>query len=361
MEEKAFLEEEYGFAIHGLRDTGAGKVLETDQGLFYLYAAPASYKYKSKLVERVRQELDQQQEVGMLKLVRNRTGHRHVTFDEQMYYLYRGVREAKLEDPHFACGQSLAHFHQATSSFTKDKVFFPYSSLGSWPSMWGRKLRQYNHYRDEMDEMRTELTVLDEYLLTSYTYVHQIGETAVRYLHECEYDKVVKQTAGFGKVAYQNFDHGYLRWNEQNLRLLGGEWNWVLDMRARDIGQWLKAESRRNGWQDEKAIRFLDGYNSVSPLLEAEYAVIFALMLYPGRFLKLVESYQQLPPEERQEVDGEAWYTQLEDELEQMEVALRRYPQVVAQQYGASIPKIEWLWRQNDEKTDGAGNEADRG
>ena len=359
MEEKAFLEEEYGFTIRGQQETGAGKVLETDQGLFYLYTAPANYKYKSKMIERIRQHLGQHQEVGMLKLVQNRTGHRYVIFEDQMYYLYRGVREATLQDPYFAHGESLAHFHQATSSFTKDKIPFTHSALGSWPSMWGRRLRQYNTYRDELDEGNTELTSLDVYLLTSFTYVHQLGETAVQYLRACEYDKVVKQTSGFGKVAYQNFDEGYVRWNEQNIRLLGGEWNWVLDMRARDIGQWLKAESRRNGWRDEAAIRFLDGYNSVSPILEAEYAVIFAQMLYPGRFLKLVESYHQLPDEERQEVDGESWYAYLENELVQMEVALRRYPQVIAQQYGASIPQIDWLWRNDDEKAGGSGNEAD--
>ncbi|WP_421617469.1 hypothetical protein ACAF76_003645 [Brevibacillus sp. TJ4] len=360
MEEKAFLEEEYGFAIHGQRDTGAGKVLETDQGLFYLYTAPANYKYKSKMVERIRQHLSQQPELGLLKLVQNRTGHPHVILEGQLYYVYRGVREANLQDPYFACGESLAHFHQATTSLARDKVQFAHSSLGNWPSMWGRRLREYNTYRDELDEGEAELTSLDEYLLTSYTYVHQLGETAIQYLQACEYDKVVKQTSGFGKVAYQNFDAGYIRWNEQNARLVGGEYNWVFDMRARDIGQWLKAESKRNGWQDEAAIRFLDGYNSVSPILEAEYAVIYALMLFPGRFLRLVESYQQLPDEERHEVDGPSWQAFLDNDLLQMEAALRRYPQVVAQQYGATLPQIDWLWRYEDEKAESSDHEEDR-
>jgi hypothetical protein len=227
--------------------------------------------------------------------------------------------------------------------------------------MWGRRLRQYDYCLDELEKAWTELTAMDHYLLTSYTYVHQLGETALRYLHEAGYEQMVRQTAQFGRVAFQSFGQGYFRWNEQMRPLLGGEWNWVLDMRARDIGQWLKAESRRNGWRDEEAIRFLDGYNSVSPLLEREYAVIYALLLYPGRFLKLVETYQQLPPEERQEVDGEAWQAQLEAEMERMEVALRRYPQAIMQQYGVSIPQIDWLWRYEDEKTESAGNEKNRG
>lgn len=358
MEEKEFLEEEYGFVIHGSRESGAGYVLETDQGLFYLFTAPAGYKYKSKMIQRVRKHISQQQEIGMLKLVKTVGGYTHTFHDEQLYYLYRGVRELELEDPHYACGQSLARFHQATASFTGDKIFLPYTSLGSWPSMWRRKLRRYNEYRDELDDVRAELTAMDEYLLTCYTYVHQLGETAVQYLYAADYDKVVKETAQFGKVAYQNFDQGFMLWNEKKSRLVGGEWDWVFDMRTRDIGQWLKAESRRNGWQDERAIRFLEGYNDVSPLLDSEYAIIYGLMLYPGRFLKLVESYHEIPEEERTEVNAEAWHSHLEDELVHMETALRQYPQMIAQQYGTSIPHIDWLWRLEDEKTNQNRDEA---
>lgn len=350
MEEKDLLQEEYGFTLRKSRLAGSGRVLETDKGLFYLYTAPAGFKYKHKFIDKVKKHLSQQQEIGMLKLVRTTAGKSHVEFDDQIYYLYRGVREGVKDDPEFASGQSLARFHQATSTFTGDKLFLPYRSLGSWPSMWRRKLRHYSDYRDELDERNAELTAMDEYLLTSYTYVHQLGDTAVHYLYASGYDKVVKETAACGKVAYQNFDQGYMLWNEKDVRLVAGEWNWVLDMRARDIGQWLKADARRNGWDDERAARFIDGYNSVSPLLEDEYAVIYGLMLYPGRFLKLVESYQELPLEERREVDGEEWHSQLEDELIRMEEALRRYPLMVEQRYGASIPQIDWLWRPGDEQ-----------
>jgi spore coat protein YutH len=361
MEYKALLEEAYGFSLHGCRTAGAGTVLETDQGLFYLYTAPAGSKYKSRFIERVKKQLAQQQEVNMLSLVKTKEGYPHVVSDDQIYYLYRGVREGVPDDPAFAAGQALAQFHQATRSFKSDKLFLPYSTLGRWPGMWRKKLREYNGYREDMDEADGEIFPFDEYLLTSYTYVHQLGETAVQYLYHAGYDSVVKETAHCGKVAYQNFDQGYILWNEEAVRYVCGEWNWVLDMRARDIGQWIKAEVRRNGWQEDVVTRFLDGYNSVCPLLESEYAVVYGLMLYPGRFLKLVETYRALPWEERQEVDGAAWKEHLEEELIHMEEALRRYPQTIAQRYGAPVPHIDWLWRPADDKNDGVRDEASGG
>ncbi|QRG66852.1 hypothetical protein [Brevibacillus choshinensis] len=358
MDDKQLLEEQYGFLLEDVRSNGASKVLKTDKGLFYLFEAPEGYKYKSKFVERVRKHLSTQQDLGMLKLVKTVGGQGHIVADDQLYYLYRGVREGKPQDLYFSIGESLAKFHLSTSTLKGEKLFIPYSSLGSWPGMWRRKLRHYSEFRDELGELDGELTAMDEFLLTSFTYVHHLGETAVHYVLAAGYDKVVKESAQYGKVAYQNFDQGYMLWNEKDARLVAGEWNWVLDMRSRDIGQWLKAETKRNGWQDENAASFLDGYNSVSPLMPEEYAVVYGLMLYPGRFLKLVESYQELPDEEKLEVNGTVWQSLLEDELAKMEEALRRYPQLVAERYGASIPQIDWLWRPENEEAKGVSDEA---
>ncbi|MGK5506712.1 hypothetical protein [Brevibacillus formosus] len=357
MEEKELLQEKYGFELQGYRTTGASKILETDRGLYYLFEAPAGYKYKSKFIEKVKKHLSQQQNIRLLKLVNTTSGQAHIVDDEQLYYLYRGVREVVPENPYYASGQSLAKFHQATSDFSSDKMFIPYSSLGNWPSMWRKKLRNFNEYRDEMDEENVEIAPMDEYLLTCFTYITQLGELSVQYLVDAGYDKVVKETASLGKVAYQNYDQGYMLWKEKDVRLMAGEWNWVLDMRTRDVGQWIKAETKRNGWNEEAVSGFLDGYNSVSTLLPAEYAVIYALMLYPGRFLKLVETYMELPVEERQEVNIQAWQTQLEDELTKMEEGLRKYPLFIAQRYDVSIPQIDWLWRKKDDQATGFRNE----
>ena len=98
MEEKELLQERYGFQLQNYRVTGASKVLETDQGLYYMFEAPAGYRYKSKFVERVRKHLSQQQDIRMLKLVKTTGGQSHFVEDDQLYYLYRGVREAVPEN-----------------------------------------------------------------------------------------------------------------------------------------------------------------------------------------------------------------------------------------------------------------------
>ncbi|MED2009399.1 hypothetical protein P4V39_15165 [Brevibacillus borstelensis] len=358
MEYHTILQEAYGLSLVNYSRSGNAARLKTDQGLFYLYEAPAVYKYKNKFIEKVRKHLSGQKVLKPLALIKTVKGQQHVVHDDQILYVYRGLRETVPENQAFQCGQALAHFHQGTGSLKGDKLFLPYSSLGTWPAMWRKKLRQYEGYRDDMDEVDVEITAFDEYLLTSYTYVHQLGETAVQYLYHADYDKVVKETSACGKVAYQNFEQDFILWDEERGAHLTGEWNWVLDMRSRDIGQWIKAEVKRSGWEEERIASFLDGYNSVTPLLESEYAVIYGLMLYPGRFLKVVEAYRELSPEEKQEVDGSGWQEQLDEELIKMEEALLAYSVFIHRRYGVSIPQIDWLWRPEDEETDRVRDEA---
>lgn len=350
MEYQQLLQESYGFTLTHAARKGPGIELMTDRGLFYLYEAPAVYKYKKKFVEQVRKELQERKDLVPLSLMKTVNGQPHMLHEDQLLYLYRGVRETMPENPSFESGQVLARFHQGTGSLKGEKLFLPYSSLGSWPAMWRKKLRQYEGYRDEMDEWTEALSPLDVYLLTSYTYVHQLGETAVQYLYHADYEKVVKETSACGKAAYQNFEPGYVLWDEERGPYLTGEWNWVLDMRTRDIGQWIKTVVRRHGWQEESIVSFLDGYNSVTPLLESEYAVIYGLLLYPGRFLKLVEGYRELPLEEKQKVDGDSWQQQMDEELLRMEEALIQYPLLVHRRYGVPIPQIDWLWRSDDDE-----------
>jgi len=345
MEDRAWIESVWGFRILDCRQNGAHTALYTDRGLFYLFTAPAGYKYKRRFIDRVNRHLKNQKEIRLLRIEPTTEGKLYVVHDQQICYLYRGLREAMPVEGIYAYGQALAMFHQATANFTGDRLFLPYSSLGGWPAMWRKRLRQYEAFQYDLESFDGEITPFDEYLLTTRTYVNHLGDTAVQYLDDVGYQQVVKDTANCGKVAYQNFDDGYILFNENCAQHAAGEWSWVIDMRARDIGQWIKADVRRHGWREDAVIQFLDGYNSVCPLMKSEYAVVYALLLYPGRFLKLMETYRSLPVEERFELDFFTWQEQMEDELAKMEQALRSYPLTVCKRYGVSIPLIDWLWR----------------
>jgi len=348
---RALVKEHYGLNVLECREIGSRTMLVTDRGIHYLYSCPAVYRYKKKFIEKVQKHLGQHCEHGLLPVTKTVDGQQYILQDDEVYFLQLGVREAVPIEPAFDIGQTLAKFHMGTAGFTGERLFYPYRSLGNWPSMWRKKLRQYSGYRDEMDQ-RGGFTPFDEYLLTSYTYVHHIGELSVLYLQDGGYNQVIKDTAAYGKIAYQNFDEGYLLFADNGKRYFAGEWSWVIDMRARDVGQWIKSEIRKEGWNEERIGQFLDGYNSCATLSNEEYAVIFALLLYPGRFLKIVETYRALSAEERESVDFSDWRDMLDEELINMESGLRNYPTFVASRYGAALPPIEWLWRTADEETE---------
>ncbi|MBO8163381.1 MAG: hypothetical protein H0Z34_06630 [Brevibacillus sp.] len=341
---RTILQEAYGFSIHSQRERGAATVLETDRGLFYLYSCPTACRQKKRLIDRVHHLLEENSKLRPLTFSETMLGKRLVQDGAELYYVQPGVREAVPDNLPFATGQALAEFHQATATLKGDPLYMPFRTLGAWPSMWRKRLRRYESYRDQLEAVEREITPIDEHLLTSYTYVHHLGDTAIQYLKDTGYQKVVKETAKCGKVTYQNFDHGFILFTEDGSRYVSGQYAWALDMRSRDIGQWLKADIRANGWDPKRVRAFLQGYNRVAPLIEAEYSVIYALLLFPGRFLRYAELYDRLTPEVRAELDGSHWQELLDQELLVMGEAACQYPELVKEDFGVPVQPVPWSW-----------------
>ncbi|WP_019121440.1 hypothetical protein [Brevibacillus massiliensis] len=341
------LQSSYGLQIQNYDEIGGQTLLETDHGLYYFYSYPVGYRSKRRFVERVKKHLETTSGFIILPFVETQGKQPYVENEDELFFLHPGVREAVLEDPAFLTGQALAEFHQATISFPKDRLSSSYVSLGAWPNMWKKRLGSYDQYRDEVEGNRGFIQPFDEYLLTSYSYVSALGDTAIRYLTGSGYQQVVKQTPALGRIAYQNFDKGYILFDEAGQRYLAGPYSWVVDMRSRDIGQWIKARIWDDGWNPADTLRFLDGYNSVAPLLPEEYPMIYALLLFPGRFLRMVDLYHGMPLEEREKLSPDAWEAGAEEELMVMEGALREFPLLLRESYGIEIPVVEWFERES--------------
>ncbi|MGD8192088.1 hypothetical protein ACQCN2_19125 [Brevibacillus ginsengisoli] len=341
------LQEEYGFHVFDQREVGGRTILETDKGLYNLYIYPEGYRAKKKLVEQVKKHLTKQTDFSLLPVEKTKNNQSYLTVGDKMLYVQRGIREGHTADYAQATGESLAQFHKSTSTLTGDAVYYPFRSQGSWPSMWRKKINSFESMRENLERETREFTAFDEYLLTTYTYAHHMGDTAVQYLQANGYQQVVKLTAGFGKIAFQNFDDGFLLFHENGSRKLAGEYSWVLDMRSRDIGQWIKGEIRRNGYNPAVICRFLDGYNHTEPLLNEEYAVIFSLLMYPGRFFRQVEMYDRMDRASFETMELQEWTQDLDQELLAMEDAMRKFPALVKEAYGFVLPQVDWLSREH--------------
>lgn len=347
MEEvKRKLEEAYGFRIYGEETAGSRTELITSNGAYYLFTCSAVHRHKRDFLERARKHIAARAGVQLLPVLPTTDGQTCVVIEDDLYYLQPAVREAGEEgDVAAVTGRALAAFHQASAGFSGERLFQPYRFFGGWPGSWRKKLRRYELFRDDVYEWEDTAGPFDEYLLKNFTYVHHLADTAVRYLTDNGYHRVASDAARRSKISYQNFDDGYVVQKEDGSICLAGTWDWVMDMRARDVGQWIKAQVRRNGWQDDTVHAFLEGYNSISPLLEEEYAVVYGLMMYPGRYLRLVDLYLGLEPQERSGFADPAWEAELDAELARSEEALRRFPRLMAERFNVDVPQVDWLWR----------------
>ena len=63
------------------------------------------------------------------------------------------------------------------------------------------------------------------------------------------------------------------------------------EVRTYDLSNFMIKVLKRVNWNIEYAKIILDAYNSVNPLLEGEYRVLFAFLVFPQRFWRLSNRY----------------------------------------------------------------------
>ncbi|AKF92830.1 hypothetical protein [Brevibacillus laterosporus] len=343
--------EEYSFVDVEWKEENGRKLLYTDRGLHYIHTCPPSYRAKGFLVEKAIEAIHKNCDLKVLPICKANDDNYHMKDGEVLYYLQEGMRETTWERHYFNLGRSLAEFHQSTRTLSWDKLYLPYRSLGTWPEMWEKKCKTYESLLDSLERSKA-FNPFEVYLFTMFTYIQVSASTAIDYLNGNGYKRLTNAISKQGKIAFQNFQDGHILFHESGKRYIAGQYSWVLDMRTRDIGQGIKWIVRKNGWQEDKVIEFLVGYQCIAQLYPEEYCFIFAMLLYPSRFLKTVEIYSLMGDEERT-LAGEDWQTPLDEELATMEQVLGQYPEAIRQYFGVEIPEIHWLWRlpEDDNKT----------
>ncbi|MGM9973147.1 MAG: CotS family spore coat protein, partial [Clostridiaceae bacterium] len=63
------------------------------------------------------------------------------------------------------------------------------------------------------------------------------------------------------------------------------------EIRIFDLSNFMIKVLKRNHWDIKIAIDILEAYNETSPLIEKEFKVLYAFLLFPQRFWRLANRY----------------------------------------------------------------------
>lgn len=235
----------------------------------------------------------------------------------------------------------LALFHWSSKDFTPTHSYRKYQQSDRWYQKWKNAYRQLELFQLAA-KLTKQPTEADQSWLEVASYSLTVMENLMKYFDKIDGKKCIKEISKQGKVCHGNLNrHNILIDPDQQVQLV--DWNQVtLDVRTTDLAQWLQYAYRRTG-SSEILAAILHGYQQISPLLDEDYALIYARFLYPDRLIKVL---QQIYEDQTLPITAGAPSIYTAAKWEEQKVRLlTRYPIMVQNYFGVTIPQIDWLKR----------------
>lgn len=335
-----YVHHHFGFTIKKAKPIRGILKLTSDLGCFVLKKATANEKDLWRMIADLAVHLGLR--FPMPAPVPTKTGQ--LTFDgfHHKYVLLPWIQAGSLsldcKQDWIQITQHLANLHQYSQSF-QTHPYRKLQKMGKWFADWKHAYRQLELFYLAA-KWADRKTKTDRSWLKVAHYSLGIMENLLRYFDKIKGDQCCLESAEKGKVCHGNLHpHNMLRDEKKQIYFI--DWNQaVFDVRTRDLAQWLLYAYYRTK-SPELLISLLKAYQQVSPLLEAEYALLYARFLYPERLIGVLRDIyedQTLP------ITAGAPSILFASKVEEQKLGLlNSYPELIQKEFGVTIPTIDWI------------------
>ncbi len=337
----------YGLTIHDWDIYRQGTWLMTESGPYLLQSAPLSYRRKRKLVQEIYRVLKTKHFLHVARIKQTIKGQEGFVYGNHLYYITESFfhcRPPKMND-NSQIAFHLNEFHYATATFPTKWLYRPFRQIARWPELWDRSLDRMAQNRDFLADQFGEEDVDAMFFILHYTFLNQLGETAIRYLQDADYHQVCEEAAIKGMITYRRLNQDHFLVGHEGDMMFVHPFEWVIDVRARDIAQYVKNQVYELGWHPMGLQQFIASYHQLAPLSREEWMMVYSMLMMPVKFMKRIEwkcrSMQN-------KMSGDEYFPEntdhiTEEELYLHEKMLHYFPDLLEEATGIDIPRVSWL------------------
>lgn len=282
--------EGYGLRFRGASRTRTGLICRTDKGLREL-KKPRGHQESLCLAFDVKEQLCKN---GFTSVSRCYTA-----LDGAPFYRRDGVLYS-LEDPmptetlaedtpeaFFRGAEALGRLHAAGRGLSSQYARWDKERL---PKLYAKRRGELAKIKRRNDR-RGGYDPIDLLLLKYYApYMAQAAE-AQRLLQEGGYTQAVETAEQEGAFCHNAYKGENLRLNESGDIFVGGFDRCIAELPLADLAAYLRRYQKKTGGGREGVKRMLEAYGKSCPLSEKSLILLQGMLIYPEKFLRLVNEY----------------------------------------------------------------------
>ena len=228
------------------------------------------------------------------RYVLNIDGLPYALVNEDIYTLSQWLegRECDFQNKNdlVIAAKNLAKLHIASRGYEPPENSKLKSDLGRWPHLMEKRIKSFDKMKD-MARKKSMKTPFDLNYVKAVQFYKDLGKRAMNVLEDSRYMDICRITEEEKSFCHHDYTyHNIVIDNENRVNIIDFDYC-KREVGTYDIANFMIKVLKRVDWNIEYANIILDSYNSVNPLREEEYRVIFAFLLFPQRFWRLSNRY----------------------------------------------------------------------
>lgn len=183
------------------------------------------------------------------------------------------------------------------------------------------EMKRVNTYiKAKKQKNRMEISILN-----SFKEFYDQGAEALRYLKKCGIDKLCEQTISENRIIHGSYNYHNLSFAGENIITSNFE-KAAVALQITDLYDWLRKTMEKNAWNSEMGLMIVKEYMNGREIEAGELEILYALLLYPEKYWKLVnfyyngkktwiseKNYEKLEKIKKQESDRQKFIAKIKD------------------------------------------------
>ncbi len=289
MNEK-ILWEGYGLKFRGGTRTRTGLICRTDQGLREL-KKPRGSADSLRLAFDVKEQLRKNGFTNISRFYQTLDGEPFYRHDGVLYLLEDPMPPTALEEDGTAAfvrgAETLGRMHCAARGLKSEAASWEADRL---PRLYAKRRGELAKFRRRNDR-RGNYDAIDLLLIQYYEQYMAQATEAAELLQRGGYGAAVDRAAEQGAFCHNAYKGEALRLNEAGELFVGNFDKCGTELPLADLAAYLRRYCKKTDGSAEGVHAMLERYGKHQPLSEADLTILQGMLVYPEKFLRLVNEY----------------------------------------------------------------------
>lgn len=186
--------------------------------------------------------------------------------------------------------KNLAYMHLASIGYEPPENSKLKTDLGRWHHLMEKRIKSFDKMRD-MARKSSKKSDFDFNYIKNMDFFKDVGRRAMNILQESSYLELCRLAEEEKGFCHHDYTYNNIVIDNNNeINIIDFDYC-KREIKTFDISNYMIKVLKRNDWDFEFAKLIIDSYNSVFPLKEEEYKVLFAFLVFPQRFWRLCNRY----------------------------------------------------------------------